>query len=224
MNTSYNLVISDQMLKDLNHPIGLALSMIGAGKEILELGCATGYVTRLLSQGRHCRVTGIEYMADAAELARPYCQKLIVGDVESPGILEQVNGPYDVILAGDILEHLRYPDRVLAQLRPALHPDGYWVISVPNIAHWSVRKELLLGRFNFTQRGIMDASHLRWFTIQTLTEMLNHTGYTLLRLEAVYTLPMQDILKLRGLASRLQRTKFAQGLFGYQLVAQAGPA
>ena len=224
MNTPYDLAVDRQVLHDLYHPIGLSLSMIGDGKHVLELGCATGYITRLLTQEYHCRVTGVEYMPEAAEQARPYCAKLVIGDVESEAVLQHLDGLYDVILAGDVLEHLRYPDRLLTRLRSALRPSGYWVISVPNIAHWSARKELLLGRFNFTARGIMDASHLRWFTIHTLTEMLHRTGYAVMRLEAVYTVPWQDRLRLRSLARRLQRAKIAPGLFGYQLVVQAKPA
>ena len=221
MNAIYDLAADQAVLNDLNHPIGLALSWVGRDRNVLELGCATGYTTRLLTQHLNCTVTGVEYVAQAAERARPYCQQLVIGDVETTEVLDQLTGPYDVILAGDILEHLRFPERVLRRLKSTLRPGGCWVISVPNIAHWSVRKELLMGRFNFTERGIMDATHLRWFTRRTLVDLLQKAGYQVEHLAGIYTLPQQDRLHLHSWAKRLQRRNFAPGLFGYQMIARA---
>jgi O-antigen biosynthesis protein len=224
VNAPYRVGLAQAVLNDLNHPVGLALSLVPPDSRVLELGCATGYVTRLLTEQKGCQVTGVDIMPAAAELARPYCRRLIVGDLESAEVLGQIDDEFDVILAGDVLEHLRFPDQLLHQLRPRLAPAGSWVISVPNVAHWSVRKELLLGRFDFTARGIMDATHLRWFTLRTLAAMLRRTGYQIRHQEAIYTLPMQDRLRLRGLARRLQAMHWAQGFFGYQLLVQAGLA
>jgi 2-polyprenyl-3-methyl-5-hydroxy-6-metoxy-1,4-benzoquinol methylase len=221
MSAIYDLAADETVLNDLNHPIGLALSWVGHGRNVLELGCATGYTTRLLTQYLNCKVTGVEYVAQAAERARPYCQQLVIGDVEKSEVLDQLSGLYDVILAGDILEHLHHPERVLQQLRARLQPGGCWIISVPNIAHWSVRKELLMGRFNFTERGIMDATHLRWFTRRTLVDLLQKTGYRVERLSGIYTLPQQDRLHLHSWVRRLQQNNFAPGLFSYQIIARA---
>jgi 2-polyprenyl-3-methyl-5-hydroxy-6-metoxy-1,4-benzoquinol methylase len=221
MSAIYDLAADAAVLNDLNHPIGLALSLIGSRQRVLELGCATGYTTRLLTQHLSCVVTGVEYMPEAAARARPFCQQLILGDVEAEEVLSQLTGPYDAILAGDILEHLRHPARILQRLKSTLRAGGSWVISVPNVAHWSVRKELLLGRFNFAERGIMDATHLRWFTRQTLVDLLCQSGYRVQHLSGIYTLPRQDTLQLQGLARRLQRRGIAPGLLSYQIVAQA---
>jgi 2-polyprenyl-3-methyl-5-hydroxy-6-metoxy-1,4-benzoquinol methylase len=221
MSAIYDLAAGAAVLNDLNHPIGLALSFIGRERNVLELGCATGYTTRLLARHLDCTVTGVEYIAEAAERARPYCRQLVIGDVEAEEVLDQLPGPYDVILAGDVLEHLRYPDRLLRRLRPTLRPGGCWVISVPNIAHWSVRKELLMGRFNFIDRGIMDATHLRWFTRRTLASLLQESGYQVQVLSGIYTLPQQDRFHLHSWARHLQRRGIAPGLLSYQLLAQA---
>jgi 2-polyprenyl-3-methyl-5-hydroxy-6-metoxy-1,4-benzoquinol methylase len=209
------------MTADPDDAVGLALAMIGHGRDVLELGCAAGEVTRRLTETRGCRVTAVEVVPDDAERARPHCRTLVVGDLESPATLDAIGGQYDVILAGDVLEHLRRPDLLLTRLQSRLKPSGSWVISVPNVAHWSVRKELLLGRFDYTPRGIMDASHLRWFTVRTLSALLERCGYRIVRRDAVYTLPMQDALHLRGLARALRRTRRAPGLFGYQIVVEA---
>jgi 2-polyprenyl-3-methyl-5-hydroxy-6-metoxy-1,4-benzoquinol methylase len=219
----YDFAISDAAITDRNHTLALQFEMIGHDKDVLELGCATGRVTRHLAERLACRVTGVEFDPQAAELARPFCERLIVGDLEADATLCEAAGAYDVILAGDVLEHLREPARVMAALRSSLKPGGTWVISVPNVAHWSVRKELLRGRFDFTDTGVMDRTHLRWFTVKTLSEMIEEAGYTVKRLNAVYTVPLQDQLHLRGLARWLQRRRIAPGFFGIQLVIQARP-
>jgi SAM-dependent methyltransferase len=219
----YDFAISDAAMADRNHTLALQFEMIGRDKDVLELGCATGRVTRYLTEQLGCRVTGVEFDPQAAELARPFCRRFIVGDLASDVTLRQAAGAYDVILAGDVLEHLREPARVMAVLRNSLKPGGTWVISVPNIAHWSVRKELLRGRFDFTDTGVMDRTHLRWFTVKTLSEMIEGAGYAVQRMDAVYTVPLQDQLHLRGLARWLQRQRIAPGFFGIQLVVQATP-
>jgi 2-polyprenyl-3-methyl-5-hydroxy-6-metoxy-1,4-benzoquinol methylase len=219
----YDFAISDAAVADRNHTLALQFEMIGRDKNVLELGCATGRVTRYLTVRLGCRVTGVEFDPQAAELARPFCQRLVVGDLEADATLRQAAGAYDIILAGDVLEHLREPARVLAALHNSLKPGGYWVISVPNVAHWSVRKELLRGRFDFTDTGVMDQTHLRWFTVKTLSEMIAQAGYAVKYLDAVYTVPLQDQLHLRGLARWLQRRRIAPGFFGIQLVVQAAP-
>ncbi len=220
----YDLTLDDTVLTDLNHPVGLALSLIPPHSRVLELGCATGYVTRLLVEHKRCQVSGVELMPAAAALAQPFCSDLIVGDLEEQAVLDRIAGPFDVILAGDVLEHLRSPDRLLTQLRTQLAPSGFWVISVPNVAHWSVRKELLRGRFNYSERGIMDASHLRWFTVETLAAMVQSCGYRVQRQEAVYSLPWQGPLRLRRVSRWLRAKGWGQGLFGYQIMIQAGLA
>lgn len=224
MNLKYDFDITASTLADDNNTVSLQFAVVGRGKDVLELGCATGRVTRLLTEALECRVTGVEYDAGAAELARPYCRRLVIGDLLDEATLAAATGEYDVILAGDVLEHLRAPEVVLRALRSSLRPGGYWVISVPNIAHWSVRKELAQGRFDYTDTGVMDRTHLRWFTLSSLGRLLADCGYRVTRTEAVTTLPLQNALKLRGLAARLGRRRVAPGLLGIQLVAQAAPA
>jgi 2-polyprenyl-3-methyl-5-hydroxy-6-metoxy-1,4-benzoquinol methylase len=85
-------------------------------------------------------------------------------------------GTFDAIVFGDVLEHLADPACVLTLARRCLSPGGVIIVSVPNIAHWTVRLRLLFGRFEYRDGGIMDATHLRWFTRKTLLAMLAHAG------------------------------------------------
>jgi O-antigen biosynthesis protein len=221
MVSNYDFPITEQTLRD-NNTVAAQLAWLGTDKRVLELGCATGRVTEVLKQ-RGCHVVAVEYSAAAAALAARFADQIVVGSLEDPALLATLTGPYDVILAGDVLEHLRNPEDVLRTLKTTLAPGGCVIVSVPNIAHWSVRKELLRGRFNFTETGVMDRTHLRWFTQRTLRDMLERAGYQQTHTHAVATLPMQDALKLRPVSAFLARKHIAPGLLGIQILARATP-
>ena len=92
---------------------------------------------------------------------------MLVGDVETMELpLEP--GSFDVVLCGDVIEHLRDPVAALARLRPLLRPGGRLVLSTPNVANWAIRLSLLAGRWRYTDRGILDRSHTHLFTRATL--------------------------------------------------------
>ncbi len=149
------------------------IRLVGNGKRVLELGPATGYVTAVL-RDHGCTVIGIELDEEMAERARQYSERVIVGDVEDPEVLEGLaEDRFDVIVAADVLEHLRDPLDVLRRLRPLLADDGYFVVSVPNIAHGSVRLALLEGQFRYRDAGLLDTTHLRFFTRDTLQELFD---------------------------------------------------
>jgi 2-polyprenyl-3-methyl-5-hydroxy-6-metoxy-1,4-benzoquinol methylase len=148
-----------------------------SSSRVLEFGCATGYMTRILRDERGCRVTGFECSAAAAEQASGFCEDLIVGDIEDASRWERLREPYDVVMLADVLEHLRDPAAVLRRCRALLKPDGRLLLSMPNVAHYTVRWNLLRGRFDYTESGLLDDSHLRFFTRRTLLAMVRDAGY-----------------------------------------------
>jgi 2-polyprenyl-3-methyl-5-hydroxy-6-metoxy-1,4-benzoquinol methylase len=144
---------------------------------VLEIGCAAGHVTRAL-RARGCRVTAVERDAGLAQVAKGYADTIIVADVEAPAFFEELQGQFfDVMLLGDVLEHLARPSELLGGLKEHLHPSGWIVTSVPNVAHGSVRLALLLGEFKYRDWGLLDATHLRFFTADSLADLFNVTGY-----------------------------------------------
>ncbi len=155
-----------------------AIRLVGRDRRVLDLGCATGAVARVLVQ-QGCNVVGVEMDPAAARVARQACSEVIVGDLADPATVGSLAGrQFDVILAGDVLEHLVEPERLLQQVRPLLTRDGYLVTSIPNVAHGAVRLALMKGRFQYTDVGLLDRTHVRFYTLGSLTEMLAAGGFT----------------------------------------------
>jgi SAM-dependent methyltransferase len=150
--------------------------MIGYNKSVLEVGCATGFFTKVLVE-RGCNVVGIEIDPEAAKSAEKWADRVIVGNLDDGEIWDLLeNETFDVIVLGDVLEHLRDP---LASLRSAarkLKPSGFVVISVPNIAHGDVRIALLQGTFHYNDTGLLDRTHVHFFTLETARDLLKQAG------------------------------------------------
>lgn len=158
------------------------LQMVGKDKKVLEVGCATGYISKRL-QENGCTVVGVEIDRESALEARKYCNEVIVGNVEMLIDLGYPEDFFDVVCFGDVLEHLKDPQVVLRNLRRYLRGGGYIVVSVPNIANWAIRFHLLFGRFNYQSGGILDDSHLRFFTLRTIRNLIEDAGFKVVKLD-----------------------------------------
>jgi 2-polyprenyl-3-methyl-5-hydroxy-6-metoxy-1,4-benzoquinol methylase len=192
------------------------LSAVGSGKRVLDVGCSSGYLSEPLSQ-RGNTLVGIELDVDAAREAERWCERVLVGDVERMELpLEP--GSFDVVLCGDVIEHLRDPGAALARLRPLLVPRGRLVVSTPNIANWAMRLSLLGGRWRYTDRGFLDRTHTHLFTRSTLVETIEGAGYRVERVDFSVPVPGDnDVLDLVGYSLGRIRPTF----FAYQWVVTA---
>lgn len=162
---------------DRNTAHALMLDMVGCGKRVLEIGCAAGHLTKHLV-ARGCVVDGVEIDPVAASVAATIAERVVVADLDRLDFTEGLEpGTYDVILFGDVLEHTRSPNDVLFLARPLLKPDGYAVISVPNVAHADVRLMVLEGRWERFDWGLLDKTHIRFFTYDLLHRMLRECGF-----------------------------------------------
>ncbi|PMB44075.1 methyltransferase [Fischerella thermalis CCMEE 5330] len=169
-----NITVEDL---DDNSSLKKMLRWVGENKHVIDFGCATGYFARLVSS-KGCRVTGIEINAKAAKIAEKYCEKVIVADLDFVNLKDVLTETkFDIAVFGDVLEHLRNPWKVLEETRELLQPGGYVIASIPNIAHGAIRLALLQGKFEYTEFGILDNTHLRFFTRQTVTELFERSGY-----------------------------------------------
>ncbi|HMN37106.1 MAG TPA: class I SAM-dependent methyltransferase [Hyphomicrobium sp.] len=144
---------------------------------ILEIGCGTGATGALaLAQGRCGRYVGVELFESAAEEARKVLSEVVTGNVESLQFPWQP-AAFDALILSEVLEHLVEPGRVLTDLSRYVRQGGIVMASSPNVSHWRVVREIALGRFNLTDRGVFDRTHLRWFTPTTFAQMFEDAGF-----------------------------------------------
>lgn len=170
------MAASPYRLKDdpySSHAAILARLGEGRGRRALDVGAADGFLSELLT-ARGWTVTALERDPEQAARARGRCKEVVVADLEPAAPL--LAGPFDAIVYGDVLEHLTDPLAILRTLNRTLAPGGVVIVSVPNIAHLWVRLSLLVGRFEYTERGILDRTHLRFFTRRSLLALLREAG------------------------------------------------
>ncbi len=157
----------------------ILMRLIPQGAKVLELGCASGYLSGYMEQKLGCRVTGLEADPVATAIAAQRCSEVHTVDLDASDALDcaKASAPYDVLFAAAVLEHLKYPERLLTTARELLKPGATIIISLPNIAHWSIRLRLLMGRFDYEDYGVMDRTHLRLYTLKTGRALLENLGF-----------------------------------------------
>jgi 2-polyprenyl-3-methyl-5-hydroxy-6-metoxy-1,4-benzoquinol methylase len=166
-----------------NDAHGISLQLVGQGKTVLELGAASGHVTKALKSLNNT-VTAVERDARFSENLSEIADEVIITDLDWLDLRERLSGKkFEVVLAGDVLEHCSKPELVLLQIHELLTPDGYVVISLPNIAHGDVRLSLLTGTFDYSETGILDRTHLRFFTRSSIHTFLSQSHF---QVEAVF--------------------------------------
>lgn len=194
---------------------------------VLDLGSSSGLLAgRVRSLGHH--VTAAD-MVEHPEV-RQRVDQFVRADLDQ-GLPEEIAalGPFDVVLAADVLEHLREPRRLLEQLGGVLAEGGVLITSVPNFAHWYARIRTALGLFDYDQRGVLDRGHVRFFTRRSFRRLLRDSGFEITRMETT-GLPVEVLTRGGGRAVRalrgLDRLAVAMRptLFGYQFVCQCQPA
>ena len=160
-----------------NDAHGISLQLIGREKKVLELGAASGHVTRALKGLGHT-VTAVERDGRFKDELSRIADEAFITDLDWLDLRQVLCGQtFDVILAGDVLEHCVRPDLVLRECHHLLAPGGYVVISLPNIAHADVRLALLAGRFRYRDTGLLDRTHLRFFTRETIEDFVRTNGF-----------------------------------------------
>jgi 2-polyprenyl-3-methyl-5-hydroxy-6-metoxy-1,4-benzoquinol methylase len=191
---------------------------------ILDVGAAQGMLGELL-QGSGLAIDAVEPNPTWADAARPNYRNVYAGTIESVSLPSE---PYRVIVCADVLEHVVDPVAVLKQLKLHASPDAAFIISLPNVAHAAVRTMLLFGFFPRMPRGILDRTHLHFFTRKTASDMLRDAGLCIDRIRAT-GMPLEEICRHDGPlmdAARFTQQMFVRTLpklFGFQWIFVAHP-
>ena len=140
------------------------------GLDVLDVGCGYATTSQYLKGNR---VTGIESSPEAVKVARTRIDRVVERDLQDfdPSI-----GAFDAIIFADVLEHLAWPIGILKKYLTLLKPNGSVIVSLPNVGLWSVRMQHLLGRFNYEETGVLDHTHLRFFTRRSALRLLDQCG------------------------------------------------
>lgn len=159
-----------------NSSQAIELDLVGSNRRVLDVGCATGFFGKALAE-QGCSVTGVEFEPRAAAEARSHLDEVVEADLNVTALADLFAGrEFDAIVFGDVLEHLIDPDAVLRSAVQLLAADGGIIISIPNVAHGSLRLALLQGRWDYLETGLLDRTHLRFFTRESVVAMVAGAG------------------------------------------------
>lgn len=201
--------------------------MVGAGLRVLEIGSGPGSITRLL-KGNQCRVTALELDPVAIEKVAEHCDQVFPCDLNDSAWQDSLanNEKFEAVVAGDVLEHLYDPWRVLKSLHPLLTHDGCVVMSLPHVGHNAVIASLIAGDFAYQPWGLLDKTHIRFFGIANIQRLVNDAGFKIVEVDFVVKAPEQTEFarRWRQLSSNA-RQALATNPFGtvYQVVLKAVP-
>ena len=190
---------------------------------VLDLGCASGYLAeRLGSMGYTVTGVDIETMPGVEDRTTAFYQADL-----GQGIPEEAGSNFDVVIAGDVLEHLRDPRKLLTEIHGRSTEGGTVLVCVPNIGHWYPRLRTFFGLFDYDQLGILDEGHLRFFTRRSISKLVADTNFEIRSITTI-GLPLSKF-KLTGIAYKMAHgidrllTKVWSRLFGYQFLLELTP-
>jgi len=192
----------------------------------LDCGCGAGDNARILSL-RGWEVDGITISPDEQSKASQVCKTVDIADLES-GLPPTISGGYELVIFSHVLEHLRNPTRVLGDAHRVLVPGGIVAVALPNVLSWRYRLRLLLGKFEYEEGGIMDATHVRFYTFASGRRLLESNGFLISTATVEGIFPLARKMRLpSGIVGLLDRfvSNYWPGLFGWQLlyIARVGP-
>lgn len=168
------------MTNDPNHrsPDLIDIMPLNA-KRVIDIGCGDGKIAKEY----HIRATpdyymGVEVLPEDVEVARLFCSECILGNIEEFSALEwSALSNYDLWVFGDVLEHLYDPWEILKKVRKSIATGGEIICCIPNSQHWSLQARLSMGDWRYEKKGLLDRTHIRFFTKKTIVEMLEGAGF-----------------------------------------------
>jgi 2-polyprenyl-3-methyl-5-hydroxy-6-metoxy-1,4-benzoquinol methylase len=148
-------------------------------KKIVEIGTGSGALANAYKQvNPNTKYIGVEIDSGYADLSKQYCDKVYLENFESPSwdLINELSDA-DLVIFSDVLEHMYDPWKVLDRLAKSLSKNSSVIASIPNTQHWSLQKEILTGNFNYTDSGLLDRTHIRYFTRKTILTLFSEHGF-----------------------------------------------
>jgi 2-polyprenyl-3-methyl-5-hydroxy-6-metoxy-1,4-benzoquinol methylase len=172
------------------------IRLVGKNKRVLELGAGPGSITKFLKITNNCDITALEINADCVEKLSPFCTNVYQCDLNNPSWFNVLDSSlkFDVVVAGDVLEHLYNPSAILQAVKPWLAPNGYFIISLPHIAHNAAVACILQENFQYQDYGLLDNTHIRFLGIHDMQKLVNDAGYSIIDAQFVVKLPEETEL------------------------------
>lgn len=185
-------------------------------RRVLDLGCGTGALGAHLKRRPGLEVVGVTFSEEEAREARTRLDEVVVCDLEEldPAGL----GRFDCVVCSHVLEHLTRPEELLRRLRASLTADGLLVVALPNALYWRQRFEFLRGRFEYTDGGLMDRTHYRFYDWRTARALLTDCGYAEKASEADGGFPLSRFIPFFGRALDRAALRLGPGVFGVQFI------
>lgn len=179
-----------------NHSHAQIIKRVPRYARVLELGCAGGEMSELLKSMCQASVIGFDKNPQLAWRAQRFCDYVFTEDLDNPHSLDALEGEkFDVVTLVDVLEHLQNPLELLERTKPLLLDEGEVLLSVPNVAHASVRLELLAGNFVYEQTGILDQTHLRFFTLDSLRALIKQSGFYIADIDCTWNDVADNVIR-----------------------------
>lgn len=214
--------VADRVYDNAGNPALLALASATPGRA-LDCGCGAGANARLLRE-RGWEVTGITLSPRERDLASRHCARVVLADLEQ-ALPDEVGSGYDLAVLSHVLEHLRRPELLLAAVARVLAPRGELLVALPNVLFYKVRQRALAGRFDYERAGILDETHLRFYTFASGAALLERSGLEVLDARADGGFPLGPIRRaLPAAAARridAAACRWRPGLFGEQCLYRA---
>ena len=185
---------------------------------VLDCGCGAGDNARIL-MSRGWVVTGITISPEEQQIASAYCDRVFISDLNS-GVPDSVGDGYDIVLMSHVLEHLANPQELLREVKKRIAPDGVLAIAIPNVLFYPNRLRFIFGQFEYETTGVMDDTHLRFYTFSTGGKLLVANGYKVVRAEAEGAFPLWKVRSVIPLSFVSMLNRFVArhwpDLFGHQ--------
>lgn len=192
------------------------------GLSVLDLGCGTGETGIELKEKFGAEVYGVSVSKEECYVANKVIDICYLYNLEN-GLPSELNKQFDIVLLSHVLEHICYPENLLNDIKNVLKPEGRVIVALPNIMHYNSRFNLLRGNFEYTEKGIYDYTHFRWYTFNSTPRLFEHYGFKAIISDVTVSLPFGRVLnkiKNEKIKQQIQSflKKISKGFFGWELI------